>query len=129
MIPRSVKRRFRPMWFAALASAAWANRHDLRRWANFLKRSLTERQSRSMADVLTEAKVRAAISMDPVLRRDASLQDVEVRDGAVTLYSDEASWPSSRNRFARLAKVKGVADVSAETGRPVPPIDGLHVPA
>lgn len=129
MIPRAVKRRIRPMWLAALATAAWTNRHDLRRWINFAKQAVTERQSRSMGELVTEAKVRAAVSMDPVLRRDQSLKDLEVRDGVVKLYTDESNWPAARNRFARLSRVKGVTDVEATTGRPVATIEPLHVPA
>lgn len=108
MLPRPLRRRFRPMWIAALASAAWANRQDLRRWINFAKDALNEREQRPMAEILTEAKVRAAVSMDPVLRRDPELRDLAVRNGVVTLFTTE---PGGRDRFARLARVKGITRV------------------
>jgi hypothetical protein len=76
MIPRIVKRRIRPMWLAALASAAWVNRNDVKRWAEFLRRAVSQRQSRPLGDLITEAKVRAAVSSDPVLRRDPALNAV-----------------------------------------------------
>jgi hypothetical protein len=118
MLPKFVKRKSRPVWFAALASAAWMNRADLARWAKFAKRTLTERQGRSMGDVLTEARVRAAVSADPVLRRDPALADVSVDHGVVTLLTNTASWPDGGGHVSRLKKVKGIANV---TSRPVEP--------
>ena len=85
MIPRIVKRRIRPMWLAAVASAAWVNRKDVMRWADFLRRAARQRQTRPLADWITEAKVRAAVTSDPVLRRDPALEDLAVNDGVVTL--------------------------------------------
>jgi hypothetical protein len=114
MIPRSLKRRFRPMWIAAVASAAWANRVDVKRWLAFGRRAVDQRKSRPLSEVLTEAKVRAAVSANPLLRRDATLQDVVVDNGVVTLITNTASWPDSR-QTRRLKKVKGIADVVART--------------
>lgn len=111
MIPRTIKRRIRPMWFAALASAAWANRHDIKRWVDFGGRAVRERNQRPIAEVVTEAKVRAAVSLDPLMRRDQSLRDLSVNDGVVTLFADRAGWPGSRQNFGRLARVKGVTQV------------------
>ena len=45
MIPRIVERRIRPMWIAALASAAWVNRNDVKRWTEFLRRAVQQRQA------------------------------------------------------------------------------------
>lgn len=115
MIPRIVKRRIRPMWLAALASAAWVNRNDVKRWAEFLRRAVSQRQSRPFGDLLTEAKVRAAVSSDPVLRRDPALKDLAVRDGVVTLLTNTAAWPDAGSHVRKLAKIKGIDDVKALT--------------
>jgi hypothetical protein len=113
MIPRIVKRRIRPMWVAALASAAWVNRKDVLRWSDFIRRAVRQRQTRPLADWITEAKVRAAVTSDPVLRRDPALKDLAVNDGVVTLLTSTASWPDEGAHVRRLTKIKGIADVKA----------------
>jgi hypothetical protein len=123
MIPRAIRRRIRPMWLAAVASAAWANRHDVRRWADFAADAVRERSTRPIDDVVTEAKVRAAVTMDPVLRRDPSLRDVIVRDGVVTVVADRADWPSMGTHISRLARVKGVTTVESAIPGPGPTSD------
>ena len=115
MIPRMVRRRIRPMWLAAVASAAWVNRKDVLRWTEFLRRVVSQRQTRPLADWITEAKVRAAVTSDPVLRRDPALKDLAVRDGVVTLMTNTAAWPNSDAHVRRLTKIKGIADVTALT--------------
>jgi hypothetical protein len=111
MIPRSIKRRVRPMWLAMIASAAWANRQDLRRWAGFVTRAVQQRNTRPMSDFVTEAKVRAALSMDPLLRRDPELRDLAVRDGVITLFANRSDWPGSRDHLDKLSRVKGISHV------------------
>jgi hypothetical protein len=113
MIPRVIRRRVRPLWIAAAASAAWVNRKDVARWAEFLRRAVTQRQSRPLSELITEARVRAAVTADPVLRRDPALQDIAVRDGVVTLLTQSSAWPDSGNHVKRLKRVKGIADVTA----------------
>ena len=113
MIPRIVKRRIRPMWLAAVASAAWVNRKDVMRWADFLRRAARQRQTRPLADWITEAKVRAAVTSDPVLRRDPALEDLAVSDGVVTLMTNTAAWPDSGAHVRRLTKIKGIDDVTS----------------
>lgn len=113
MIPRVVTRRIRPMWIAALASAAWVNRKDVVRWSEFLRRAALQRQTRPLSEWITEAKVRVAVSSDPVLRRDPTLKDLTVRDGVVTLLTSTAAWPDSASHVQRLKRVKGVADVTS----------------
>ena len=115
MIPRSIKRRTRPMWLAAFGAAAWANRQDLGRWATFASQTFRERNRRPVSDVITEAKVRAAITMDPLLRRDPALRDVTVRDGIVTLLASQSGWPDPREHFAKLSRVKGITHVETST--------------
>ena len=113
MIPRIVRRRIRPMWIAALASAAWVNRKDVIRWGEFLRRAVLQREARPLSEWITEAKVRAAVTADPVLRRDPALKDVAVNDGVVTLLTSTNAWPDSEAHVRRLSRVKGVADVTA----------------
>lgn len=113
MIPRVVRRRIRPLWIAALASAAWVNRKDVTRWTEFLRRAVRQRQTRPLSEWITEAKVRLAVTADPVLRRDPALKDVAVNDGVVTLLTNTAAWPDSAGHVRRLSRVKGVADVTA----------------
>ena len=113
MIPRIVKRRIRPMWLAAVASAAWVNRKDVMRWAEFLRRAVRQRQTRPLAEWITEAKVRAAVTSDPVLRRDPALEDLAVSDGVVTLMTNTAAWPDSGSHVRRLTKIKGIDDVTS----------------
>ena len=112
MIPRVISRRIRPMWIAALASAAWVNRNDVARWVEFLRRAARQRNTKPMSEWLTEAKVRAAVSSDAVLRRDPALKDLAVRDGVVTLVTNTPAWPDSRDHIRRLKRVKGIADVT-----------------
>ena len=101
------------MWIAALASGAWVNRKDVIRWAEFLRRVVQQRESRTMSEWITEAKVRAAVTSDPVLRRDPALKDVAVNDGVVTLLTSTAEWPDSGAHVRRLSRVKGIDDVTA----------------
>jgi hypothetical protein len=115
MIPKVVKRRIRPLWLAALASAAWVNRKDVMRWTEFVRRAVGQRQTRPLSDLITEAKVRAAVTSDPVLRRDPALKDLAVRDGVVTLMTDSPAWPDSAAHVRRLTRIKGIDDVKALT--------------
>src|SRR5258705_6297990 len=113
MIPRVISRRVRPLWIAALASAAWVIGKDLPRWAEFLRRAVTHRKSRPLSELITEARVRAAVTSDPLLRRDPELEDIAVRDGVVTLLTRTSAWPDSGNHVQRLTRVQAIADVPA----------------
>jgi hypothetical protein len=101
------------MWIAALVSGAWVNRKDVMRWTEFIKRVVQQRDSRPMSEWITEAKVRAAVTADPVLRRDPALKDVAVNGGIVTLMTSTAEWPDSGAHVRRLSRVKGVDDVKS----------------
>jgi hypothetical protein len=103
------------MWLAALASAAWVNRKDVARWFEFLRRAVSQRQTRPLSDLITEAKVRAAVTSDPVLRRDPALKDLAVRDGVVTLMTNTAAWPDSGSHVRKLTRIKGIDDVTSLT--------------
>jgi hypothetical protein len=114
MVPKVVKRRIRPMWLAAAALGAWTNRRDIARWYRFARRAIDERQRRPLGDLLTEARVRATISTDPVLRRDKALDDVSVDDGVVTLHTTSGGWPDPHDQIWRLKQVKGITDVTSQ---------------
>jgi hypothetical protein len=111
MVPKIIKRRVRPLWVAGLLSAGWANRADVKRWIGFGRRAWTDRKSRPLSDLMTEARARAAISVDPVLRRDKSLQDVSVHDGVATLVTTTHPWPDGQAHLAKVRQVRGISEV------------------
>jgi hypothetical protein len=92
------------------------NRRDAARWARFARRSVAERDQLTLQSWLTEARVRAAITIDPVLRADPGLEDVVVAGGKVTVRTTSMSWPDEATHLNGLRKVKGIADVSCEPG-------------
>jgi hypothetical protein len=108
---------FRRLGWMGLASALWSNRRDVKRWAEFGRRAVQERDRRPFSDLVTEAKVRAAVSRDPLLRRDDALEDLRVENGVVTMLTNTAGWPDPRDQMVKLKQVKGITDV---TSRPVP---------
>jgi hypothetical protein len=112
-VRRAVRRRTRPLWLAGLATAAWMNRKDIARWTEFVRRTVRQRRMLSLSDLITEAKVRLALTADPVLRRDPALKDLAVHDGVVTLLTETPAWPDSAAHIKRLKQVKGIADVKA----------------
>ena len=113
MIPKVIKRRIRPLWIAGLAGAAWANREDLNRWLRFARRAIDQRKTRPLADVVTEARVRAAVSADPLLRRDPALKDLSVHNGVVTLITTSPTWPDPVTQVRHLLTVKGISEVTS----------------
>lgn len=104
-----IRRRMRRTWLPMLASAAWMNRHDIKRWARFVRRVAQQRTP--FSEALLEARVRASVTANPLLRRDHALEDVRVDDGVVTLLTTTASWPDPRDQIWQLKRVKGVTDV------------------
>jgi hypothetical protein len=102
------------------------NRRDVARWARFARRTAKRRDRGDLASWMTEARVRAAISLDPVLRRDPVLDDVVVADGRVEIHTASTTWPDIETHVNGLRKVKGVAEVRCEPGAR---IDGVHVSA
>lgn len=108
---RLARRRLGFLGTGAILFALWHDRHDALRWWSFVKRSLRRRESTPMSAVLTEAKVRAAITADPVLRRDRAIEDLSVEDGVVTLHTTAPSWPERDRHLVRLRSIRGVYDV------------------
>ncbi|MDO8362645.1 MAG: hypothetical protein Q7V88_07095 [Actinomycetota bacterium] len=116
MIPTFVSRRLRWVWLAGIGTTLWVNRRDVARWLRFARRSVAQRDKFDLQTWLTEARVRAAITVDPVLRCDPDLDDVVVEDGNVTIRTASMSWPDSVTHLNGVRKVKGVADVRCEPG-------------
>lgn len=112
MIPRRIARKIRPLWITAVASAAWANRDDLRRWMKFLRLAFDQRKTRTIPELATEFRVRAAVSANPLLRRDSALRDLTVNNGVITLLTSDPEWPEPHNnQIHRLKRVKGISEV------------------
>ena len=116
MLPSFVSRRVRWVWLAGVGTAVWMNRRDAARWWRFARRSIDRRDELDLHTWLTEARVRAAVTLDPVLRCDPGLDDVVVDDGNVTVRTASASWPDAATHLNGLRKVKGVANVWCEPG-------------
>ena len=57
-----------------------------------------------------EARVRASLTSDPILRADPSIRDVRVHDGIVVLETP-ADWHNKGLAIARIAQLKGVESV------------------
>jgi hypothetical protein len=89
----------------------WKNRRDARRWAQFVSNAIRHPNERSVGALVGEARVRAAITRDVVLRHDPMLTNVKLADGLVTLSSPSNLWRPSQDRIDHLRKVRGVVDV------------------
>jgi hypothetical protein len=55
-----------------------------------------------------------------VLRHDASLDDLTVEDGVVTVLLTTEPWPDLRSAMQRLKRVKGITDVATRSIGPIP---------
>jgi hypothetical protein len=110
----------RHLGWMSIAAGLWRNRRDVQRWIGFVRRNLASGARRPLADLLTEAKVRAAVSSDPVLRHDASLDDITVEYGVVTALLTTEPWPDLRSSMLRLKRVKGITDVTTRSIGPIP---------
>jgi hypothetical protein len=111
VLPRFLTRRFRFLWWPALLGALWANRRDVARWWAFVKRVVTDRRPKDYSDLMTEARVRAAVSADPMLRRDPALDDLSYGGGVVTLRTRTPTWPDRERLLSKLLRVRGINDV------------------
>ena len=108
---KMLRRQAKPLWRSAALAFLWANRRDAVRWARFVTRAAAKKKTRPDArDLRLEAKVRAALSADPLLRQDPSIRDVRVRDGVVVLETP-AGWHNKGLAVTRLGQVKGVESV------------------
>jgi len=110
MIPSFIARRFRWIWFTGVGTALWINRRDVARWGRFVGRSISNRDQLDLHSWMTEARVRAAITTDPVIRCDPDLDDVVVEGSNVTIHTNSHTGDVAPHLDA-LRKVKGVAKV------------------
>jgi hypothetical protein len=108
VIGKTAVRIVRKVPMSLWAYALWSNRQDARRWGSFVGDVLRRPKERSARALLSEARVRAAVTRDPILRRDPMLTDVNLTDGLVTLSSSSDAWQPRADRLDRLKKVKGV---------------------
>ena len=109
-----IRKPLRPFYRSAAVAVLWANRRDALRWAKFAKRAASGGTRPTAADLKLEARVRLSLSLDPVLRQDASLQDVRVRNGVVTLQSPDG-WHNRGIAVKRLGQINGVESVQTAT--------------
>src|SRR3954463_11766759 len=107
---KKLRRPFRPLYRSLVIAALWANRRDLMRWFNFAKRAAAPATRPKPEDLKLEARVRATLSADPLLRADPSIRDVRVRDGVVVLETP-AEWHNKTVALTRVGQVKGVESV------------------
>jgi len=105
-----LRRPIRPLYRTAAIAFLWSNRRDVSRWARFAKRAVSARTRPNTADLKLEARVRAALSADPLLRADPSVRDVRVHDGIVVLESP-AEWQNRSIAINRIRQIKGVESV------------------
>ncbi len=110
MAGKKLRKRLRPLMRTAVLAAAWQNRRDVARWAKFAKRAAMPATRPSTADLKLEARVRASLSSDPILRMDPSIRDLRVRDGVVVLETP-AEWQNKALAITRLSQLKGVESV------------------
>jgi hypothetical protein len=107
---RKLRRTLVPFYRSAIIAFLWANRRDVARWARFLRRAGSRNMRPTKQDLMLEARVRASLSSDPLLRQDPSIRDVRVRDGVVVLETPR-EWHNKGLAVTRLAQVKGVESV------------------
>jgi hypothetical protein len=107
---KTIRKPFKPVYRSIALAALWANRRDVARWARFVKRAAVPATRPKPEDLKLEAKVRAAITGDPLLRADPSIRDVRVHDGVVVLETP-AEWHNKPLAFTRLMQVNGVESV------------------
>jgi len=106
---KTIRRSVRPFYRSALVAFLWANRRDAARGAKFAQRAASSKRP-SAADLKLEARVRASLSADPLLRQDPSIRDLRVRDGVVVLESPR-DWHNRALAVTRIGQVKGVESV------------------
>ncbi|MCU1390149.1 MAG: hypothetical protein JWL72_3487 [Ilumatobacteraceae bacterium] len=111
---KTLRKPLKPVYRSMIIAAAWSNRRDIGRWAKFAKRAAMPATRPSPSDLKLEARVRASLSCDPILRADPSIHDLRVRDGIVVLETP-ADWHNKRLALARLGQLKGVESVHTAT--------------
>jgi hypothetical protein len=114
MMLKKVRKRLGPMYRSAIVAFLWANRRDVARWTKFARRAALPSSRPRKEDLLLEARVRASLSADPLLRQDPSIRDLRVRDGVVVLETP-TEWHNKGLAVMRLSQIKGVESVHTAT--------------
>ena len=104
--------RFLPWSRAAMAWWGWRNRRQLLSWIRFVPDAARRLAAGERADVLAEARLRAAIAGDAVTRRERHLE-LSVRDGRAIL----GGRVSARARDRALAVARETRGVRAVDDR------------
>jgi hypothetical protein len=131
---KKIRKSVRPVYRSAIAAFLWANRRDAIRWGRFAMRAVAPSTRPTPADLKLEARVRASLSVDPLLRQDPSIRDIRVRDGVVVVESPP-EWHNKALAVTRLSQVKGVesvhtaADVNEQNWLDIDVIDIPATPA
>ncbi len=107
---KTIRRPLRPLYRSAALAFLWSNRRDVARWVKFAKRAASSRLRPNAADLKLEARVRASLSADPLLRADPSIRDVRAHDGVIVLETP-ADWHNRSIAIERVRQVKGVESV------------------
>ena len=107
---KRIRKLTKPVWRSAALAFLWSNRRDVGRWVSFAKRSARPASRPAREDLVLEARVRAALSADPVLRSDPSIRDIRVHNGVVVIESP-AQWHNRAVAVTRIMQVKGVESV------------------
>ncbi len=98
---KPVRHIIRPAVRTATIAFLWSNRREVMRWARFIWRSARPSSWSAMDDLRVEARVRAALSCDPLLRRNSSIRDIRVR-GRVVVLETPADWHNKGHAITRL---------------------------
>jgi hypothetical protein len=111
MLPKFLTRRLR--WGAtfALVGAVITNRHDAARWWQFAQRAIRRETEVGSTNWWTEARVRAALTLDRTLRRSPTIRDVVVDGDEVLLFVEGSVWPDVVRHLSSLQRVKGIREV------------------
>jgi hypothetical protein len=97
-----------PVTRTTAALWAWRNRRELGRWAGFALRALTP-TGESREDVLTEARLRAALARD---ERTRGLPTLAVRvSGATAILDGRMSSPLHDLVYSIAESIRGVASI------------------
>jgi len=113
-------RRVRPALAASMALTVWRNRFEIRRWVDFAKRAAQEPGER--ANALREARLRAALASDPVLRHSRA-NVVDRIDGNVAHLKVDPSSTEGRRSLEIASRMTGLREVRVH-----PPVDVVIAP-
>jgi hypothetical protein len=89
---------------------AWRNRYDLLRWGRFVMRLPSEVRTRDLDELVTEARARIALSVDPRTRYATDVDICGYENGSL-MVAAPGQKPIAQIARDVLAGVSGVNDV------------------